>query len=296
MSKARLPTKSMLKGEEGRRPTSRPPADGTLNLVVDPRGRLKACEPRLAELLGANGSARTLHELLGVAALPSELGRALKVARQGRGCRVEVPLKRVDGKLRVEFEVEPHAAGACLVLERLVPGEPGVRPTVYEVQLAGREFGRLRAIGTLRGRVPAHGVRCHEHFAASPEPCAGCPALALKEQPNTKRVSGVIVSGTLPLWVAHAERKDSHVCRVVSVPLAEESVGELFQARVSHLAARSGLSDRERSVFDLVLLGRSFEQIGSVLRITPRTVRFHLGNILAKVGADSRADLFRVLL
>jgi DNA-binding CsgD family transcriptional regulator len=62
------------------------------------------------------------------------------------------------------------------------------------------------------------------------------------------------------------------------------------------LAARSNLTVREREVLDLLLLGRSVADMATALQISPRTVKFHQQNVLAKVGADSRLDLIRLLM
>lgn len=56
------------------------------------------------------------------------------------------------------------------------------------------------------------------------------------------------------------------------------------------------LTDREREVLDLLLLGRTHEDIAVVLGITARTARFHQSNLLDKLGAESRMDLIRLFL
>jgi len=73
------------------------------------------------------------------------------------------------------------------------------------------------------------------------------------------------------------------------------NLDELLQARKHQLATSAGLSPREREVLDLVLLGRMHADIALVLGVSPRTVKFHVRNLLEKLGADSRADLPRVL-
>ena len=60
--------------------------------------------------------------------------------------------------------------------------------------------------------------------------------------------------------------------------------------------ASAGLSDREREVLDLILLGRTHEDVATVLNISPRTSKFHQTNVLKKLGAESRLDLLRILL
>lgn len=51
------------------------------------------------------------------------------------------------------------------------------------------------------------------------------------------------------------------------------------------------LSIREREVFVLVAVGRSNQQIADDLGLTLRTVKAHVGSILAKLGLDSRLRL-----
>jgi DNA-binding CsgD family transcriptional regulator len=54
--------------------------------------------------------------------------------------------------------------------------------------------------------------------------------------------------------------------------------------------ARFGLTDREREVLTLLLLGRSNPQIAKELFISPKTASVHVSNILAKLGVSSRME------
>lgn len=78
--------------------------------------------------------------------------------------------------------------------------------------------------------------------------------------------------------------------------VSDESLSVLLRARIERLAVRHALSPREREVLDLVLLGLGQNEIGAALAITPRTAKFHLANLLEKLGAESRADLLRLLI
>lgn len=71
---------------------------------------------------------------------------------------------------------------------------------------------------------------------------------------------------------------------------------DLLRARVDELAEQAHLTPREREVLGLLLLGRSTSEVATAVGITHRTARFHGANVLEKLGADSRLDLFRVLL
>ena len=51
------------------------------------------------------------------------------------------------------------------------------------------------------------------------------------------------------------------------------------------------LSDRQREVMVMALRGQCNKDIAKALRITVRTVKFHMGQILQKFGATNRIDL-----
>jgi DNA-binding CsgD family transcriptional regulator len=50
----------------------------------------------------------------------------------------------------------------------------------------------------------------------------------------------------------------------------------------------TALSLRERQVLALVARGKSAKGIGLILKISPRTVNFHVGSVIRKLGADNR--------
>ena len=53
-------------------------------------------------------------------------------------------------------------------------------------------------------------------------------------------------------------------------------------------AASAGLTARERDVLRLIAAGRSNQQIGEALFISPRTAQNHVTHLLAKLGLPSR--------
>jgi two-component system NarL family response regulator len=59
------------------------------------------------------------------------------------------------------------------------------------------------------------------------------------------------------------------------------------------LAPYTVLSARETQVLDSVIWGRSNKEIASILAITERTVKFHISNILSKLGLERRTELVR---
>lgn len=65
-------------------------------------------------------------------------------------------------------------------------------------------------------------------------------------------------------------------------------------ARVqSHLQGSDQLTDRERKVLALLITGASSKEVARDLGISPRTVDFHRGNIIEKLGARNTADAIR---
>jgi DNA-binding NarL/FixJ family response regulator len=84
-------------------------------------------------------------------------------------------------------------------------------------------------------------------------------------------------------------------CQFRDLRAIAQDVDALRLERRERAATEAGLSARERAVLDLLLLGRNHAEIGSVLGISARTAKFHQANILKKLGADSRADLPRLL-
>jgi len=56
----------------------------------------------------------------------------------------------------------------------------------------------------------------------------------------------------------------------------------------------SPLTDRESDVLRAAITGRSTEQIGSLLNLSPATVRNYLSNAISKLGARNRMDAVRI--
>ncbi len=51
------------------------------------------------------------------------------------------------------------------------------------------------------------------------------------------------------------------------------------------------LSKRERQVIPYILLGKTDQEIATILKISPRTARFHVENAKTKAGVVSRTTL-----
>jgi len=53
--------------------------------------------------------------------------------------------------------------------------------------------------------------------------------------------------------------------------------------------SKSILTKREKEVFDLLILNKTTEQIAKELKISEKTVRNHISNVMQKLGVKGRA-------
>ena len=73
-----------------------------------------------------------------------------------------------------------------------------------------------------------------------------------------------------------------------------ENVKNLVRERLEQIVVQFALSPREREVCELLLYGFTTDEIADRLGVSARTVKFHQTNVLEKLDANSRLDLFRV--
>jgi PAS domain S-box-containing protein len=78
---------------------------------------------------------------------------------------------------------------------------------------------------------------------------------------------------------------------VLFVAVTTSRWGKHFRRDVEHDTGTGGLSPREMEIVHLVALGRTGPEIADELHISHDTVRTHVRNAMAKVGARSRAHL-----
>lgn len=170
----------------------------------------------------------------------------------------------------------------------------------YEISATAPEFGKIRSFWSAGASAFGDsytGHRCYEVLYGRTSPCESCPA----ERAHREGV---------PLTVARGDEnsEDGRFRLITARPTGRGSVeisvreldgsmiSPLMQARVEAFARQSGLSAREYSVLELLLMGRSPDEIAKALEIAPRTAKFHQTNLLSKLGADSRHDLLRILV
>jgi DNA-binding CsgD family transcriptional regulator len=210
----------------------------------------------------------------------------------------ETEVLTADGIARARFSTRPVGEddrGVLLVLERLVATacKAAEADHDYEVQgIASGSYG-LRNVWKLGVTVePGHGT-CFEKLHGRTAPCDKCP---LKQTDSTQRSSAVVSAHSEHVYVlttATALGEDG--ARVSVRHLSRASLGSVMLSRLDELVARGKLTTRERAVFCYLMEGRDIEDIANALGISARTVKFHIGNVLQKLGADSRHDLLRLV-
>lgn len=213
------------------------------------------------------------------------LSLSVELASVGRGPGVGLMLLVKESKEAVAPQATSAAATRGVVQ--------------YDIAFTGEELGVVTGAWAADGSPLSStvvGRRCFEALHHRDAPCEGCPLLS-KEETSWPRTAVVRPARTeAPLQFVSADRIDDDTVRVQVQDVPEGMLSGLLRAKIAGLADEARLSSRERSVLDLLLLGRAVQDISTVLSIAPRTVKFHQANILAKLGAESRADLFRLIL
>lgn len=102
-------------------------------------------------------------------------------------------------------------------------------------------------------------------------------------------------------FAQHEPLRESSVQRS-SAPArpSERELGNLpiedRDAHSTNLIADNDLTEREREILQLILQGLQNSEIAERLDISGNTVKYHVRNLLTKLGMESRTELFRMLL
>lgn len=168
----------------------------------------------------------------------------------------------------------------------------------YEIALS--PFGVLTRTHGLAFQAMARagiGRYCYEALHDRTAPCPECPVGGSdRAQRGTAVVRCTSRSSSTGACVAIGKRLDATTARVEAWHVDRKLLRELIAAHIELAAERFELTEREREVLHLAVDGRATAEIAATLRISPSTAKFHLANVLSKLGADSRNDLLRHLL
>jgi two-component system response regulator FixJ len=158
------------------------------------------------------------------------------------------------------FLAQPHASHACLVTDVRMPGMDGL---ALQEELTRRSDSIPVVVMTGHGDVPL-AVRAMR---------AG--AIDFLEKPFEEDALVASVRRAL-------EQQSQSLGKISAMHAAREQL--------------ANLTDRERQVLDLLVLGKPNKVIAYELGISPRTVEIHRARVMEKMCARSLADLVRVSL
>lgn len=227
-------------------------------------------------------------------------GDRFKDALRGAVRRMEGRGRTLDGRqMRFLLDLAPVGGGRNRGLVVTVASATTVdleelpADLDYEICSELSDFGRLHHVVIAGQRAPyLAGRHCWEALRKARARCADCPAL---------RPAGdwprVVVRHTKAGYdIAEATPHGHSAVRFKVRRFAGAVLGAVIDARIGELAEQAGLTERERGVFGYLVMGRQLSDIATILGISLRTVKFHQGNILRKLGADSRVDLMRLMM
>ncbi|SON59241.1 Spore germination protein GerE [Mycobacterium simulans] len=156
------------------------------------------------------------------------------------------------------------------------------------LSIAGRSWLRVLADQVDADEVTA-AARSLSHVGLTSEATRLAGQAAL--QTPDARVSGAMLQLARDLKLGSAVSETPG--EVPSESVAEQSAGA--PARVRHPPTGSPLSDREREVAELLLLGMPYRDIGAQLFISAKTVEHHVARIRRRLGANSRTEMLSML-
>lgn len=234
--------------------------------------------------------------------------RRLELALAGHQQRAAWPALTRDGRtltLHVSFaSAGQHESrgGVATVIDVVADPSPAMRDETEDAQIcisiAEGEFGRIKRIVFGPAELTGAGVvgqPCFRTLHHRGEPCPGCPVLAPAAEPWPRVTVHPPMRQQGSYHAIVARPVDASTVLVSERYISEPERVGLLRARALTLAASAHLSERERRILEQLVLGLSAEDIARELGIAPRTVKFHQGNLLQKLGADSRHDLLRLL-
>lgn len=275
-------------------------------VVLDSEHRVQAFNTAMESLLGiarAEALGRVFEEVCASDDLPTAARALVDEVLEGRrqGGRSHTRLRN-GARISLCWEwkrVESEGGRSLLGIVRSWVEHPAATGTFpddmhYEISTMDADFGTIRYVWGAKPDAPSLiGQRCYEAIGLRREVCPECPAQA--RQPRSPATIVPLPGEERSYSLVTVESVTETTARVGSRRIGEALLNDLLAARVEDVALRQKLSARERQVLRALIAGQAKEDMAEELGISPRTVKFHQANVLAKLGADSRADLLRLI-
>jgi DNA-binding NarL/FixJ family response regulator len=175
-----------------------------------------------------------------------------------------------------DFAVVGEAATGAEAVERAA----ALAPDVILLDLEMPEMDGVAALRKIRAARP------------------GAPVLVFTAFDADERIVGAVQAGAQGYLLKGAPRDELfNAIRVVSAGgsllqpvIASKLLQHLSQQTDERAQTLEPLTDREMEVLALLAQGKTNKEIAAALVISERTVKFHVGSILGKLGAGNRTE------
>jgi DNA-binding NarL/FixJ family response regulator len=177
-------------------------------------------------------------------------------------------------ELQDGIEVAGEAGDGEEALERAL----ALRPDVILMDLVMPKLDGVGAMRELRARVPGSRVIVLTSFLDDERLLPAIQAGA----------AGYLLKNAEPAELARAIRAAQAGETIIDPTVASRLVQAIADGRPS--TAERSLTRREREVLELIARGRSNKRIAFELGISEKTVKTHVGHVLAKLGVSDRTQ------
>jgi DNA-binding NarL/FixJ family response regulator len=152
-----------------------------------------------------------------------------------------------------------------------------LQPDITLMDLQMPEMNGIDAIGAIRGEFPEARI------------------IVLTSHPGDIQVSRALKAGARAYLMKGQLRKEL-LETIRAVQAGQKRLSSEIAAEIAEHATDGALTPREIGVLRLVAAGNSNKEIGAQLSLTEVTVKSHLKNVLAKLGANDRTHAVTIAL
>lgn len=240
------------------------------------------------------------HQLLGAGWLEVLVGSEqlasarwqLHLAQSGAARNITIGVNSAMGPALARFEARliGRTGWTLLVLEELSSraATSASGDYDYEVSCHAGQAPQLHKTYRLGVAAQPSNGDCFRVLHGASAPCAACPL-------NEHAAPQAVRRDDLTFELLSVSAAAQGLMRISVRAITHGQFTALRDARLRELALRARLSEREREVLTLLVSGAPLDEIATQIGIGLRTVKFHQSNVLNKLGADSRADLARLI-
>jgi len=150
-------------------------------------------------------------------------------------------------------------------------------PDITLMDLQMPEMNGIDAIGAIRGEFPDARI------------------IVLTTQPGDVQVSRALKAGARAYLLKGMLRKEL-LDTIRAVHAGQRRLSPEIAAEIAEHATDGALTPREIEVLRLVAAGNANKEIGARLSLTEVTVKSHVKNVLAKLGANDRTHAVTIAL